>query len=198
MEVISVYDINREKYLNFPTSCTVGRKGSDINFPYDTKLSRVHCQFLVKDGIFYVQDLGATNTFKVDNEKFNAHDIAEIKKGQVLEIGKQKFKFIMLKVGKMNVSSLAIADFEEEEIRNIEEQKTQMTLIFNTKKEAPTLTVKPQHDDNTNELKLLKKEPLQREKKTSQESLSKKHSYHKYLMLILLLALAFIYFFKKL
>jgi len=135
MFVISVYDILREKYLNFPSTCSVGRKDADILFPFDEKLSRLHCQFFIKNDIFYIKNLGSTNHCFVGQEEYAHYNIAKVRQGDIIEIGRQKFKFLSINKGLSNFKTFPIAPFEEEFLASGEINR-ELTLVFKQEKPA--------------------------------------------------------------
>lgn len=67
---------------------TLGRQGSDLNFPDDGYLSPVHAQFVMVDGSLVVRDLGSRNGTWVYLEK--PHRLVE---GDMVLIGSQVLRY---------------------------------------------------------------------------------------------------------
>ncbi|MBR5152934.1 MAG: FHA domain-containing protein [Clostridia bacterium] len=78
------------KVLPLTESVTLGRRpGNDLVFA-DTTVSGVHCAITVEGDSVYLEDKGSTNGTYLNREKLT--EKTEIKKGDILALGKLEFK----------------------------------------------------------------------------------------------------------
>jgi pSer/pThr/pTyr-binding forkhead associated (FHA) protein len=87
LSVIIGKEIDGSAYPLYGDAVTIGRERGDVNFPDDGYVSGVHARISVRDGKFYLQDLGSSNgTFvKIRGER-------QVKDGTFVLFGQQLFR----------------------------------------------------------------------------------------------------------
>jgi serine/threonine protein kinase len=86
-------------------TCAIGRQGEQKKTPADIDVtaldtgklaSRRHAMVDLRDGTFYVSDLGSTNGTYINGEKITPHEPRALKVGDVIELGKYGVKFTFM------------------------------------------------------------------------------------------------------
>lgn len=76
------------------TPFIVGRKAEGTDAALDVKgVSREHARFEKIDETFYITDLNSTNGVRVNGEKIQPDEQAEIKEGDIVKIGEKEYRF---------------------------------------------------------------------------------------------------------
>lgn len=82
--------------------CTIGRQGEQKKVTSDIDVtaldqgklaSRRHAMVQLRDGIFYVSDMGSTNGTYINGEKIKPQESRALKAGDVIELGKYGVRF---------------------------------------------------------------------------------------------------------
>ena len=86
-------DFHVEESYPIATDIAIGRDRRCEIFIDDPFLSQRHCEILVRDGVYYLNDLGSTNGSKL-NGKSVSGDAIELMNGDKISIGQLSFIFM--------------------------------------------------------------------------------------------------------
>ncbi|HMN69542.1 MAG TPA: FHA domain-containing protein [Bdellovibrionales bacterium] len=78
----------------------IGRSDGDLIFRDDDMMSAAHCRLLRAGDAIVVQDLGSHNGTLVDGTRISARKSHPLKDGQLLSVGAQEFRMMVVQVGR--------------------------------------------------------------------------------------------------
>lgn len=106
---------NRDKFRRLPA--VVGRaEDAAIRLPADY-VSRRHCEFVERDGVVLLRDLGSTNGTSLDGETVSANTEVPVRSGGLIQIGGYRIRVEYGTSGTTAVAAAAnvAADVSDEE-----------------------------------------------------------------------------------